>query len=56
MSAEDTVSLDYSVVHAVPGHGKRVDYVPGKDDPLFLGKSLPSALSVVDIDESGGAV
>ncbi|KAH6909366.1 hypothetical protein BKA70DRAFT_1426493 [Coprinopsis sp. MPI-PUGE-AT-0042] len=47
---------DYSVVHAVPGYGKPLDYVPDKKDPLFVGKPLPSALSQKDLNAKGAAL
>ncbi|KAH6912119.1 hypothetical protein BKA70DRAFT_826214 [Coprinopsis sp. MPI-PUGE-AT-0042] len=52
---ETTKTVDYSVVHDVPGHGKPLTYVPDESDPLFVGSPLPSALSTADLDE-GGAV
>ncbi|KAH6912099.1 hypothetical protein BKA70DRAFT_1535253 [Coprinopsis sp. MPI-PUGE-AT-0042] len=51
----DTVPIDYSLVHAVPGHGKPLNYVPDESDPLYVREPLPSALSTRDLDE-GGAV
>jgi hypothetical protein len=49
-------AVDYSLVHAVPGYGKPLDYVPDTSDPLFVGAVLPSALSMEDTRQSGGAV
>jgi hypothetical protein len=46
---------DYSIVHAVPGYGKPLDYVPEENDPLFVGNPLPSALSVKDLDAKSAA-
>jgi hypothetical protein len=43
--SEPEMVVDYSLVHPVPGYGMRLDELPDKDDPLFVRKPLPSALS-----------
>ncbi|KAF6744132.1 hypothetical protein DFP72DRAFT_1095567 [Ephemerocybe angulata] len=42
--------VDFSTVHPVPGISRSLDYVPNKDDPLYLGKPLPTALLQEDIE------
>ncbi|KAF5314643.1 hypothetical protein D9611_007124 [Ephemerocybe angulata] len=37
-------TVDFSIVHAVPGLDKPVDYVPTENDPLYAGRPLPTAL------------
>lgn len=36
--------LDFSITHPVPGLGKPLDYVPTKDDPLYVGPPIATAL------------
>jgi hypothetical protein len=60
--AREREVVDYSIVHAVPGHQKPLNSWPRKSDPLFVGSALPSALDARDLDEDeereekGGAV
>ncbi|KAH6909370.1 hypothetical protein BKA70DRAFT_1188541 [Coprinopsis sp. MPI-PUGE-AT-0042] len=54
-AAASATAVDYSLVYAVPGHGKPLNYAPAQSDPLFVGPSLPSALRLEDLQE-GGAV
>lgn len=44
MAGSEPSTVDFSVVHAVPGLGKRLDYVPSKTDPMYVGEQLPTAL------------
>jgi hypothetical protein len=48
-------TVDYSIVHAVPGHGAPLDFTPPRKSPFFLGRPLPSALRLEDMAE-GDAV
>ncbi|KAG2009566.1 hypothetical protein CC2G_012484 [Coprinopsis cinerea AmutBmut pab1-1] len=54
---DTAATVDYTVVHPMPGHGKPLDYTPKKgEDPLYIGDPFPSALSPGDIDEGGRAI
>ncbi|TFK24949.1 hypothetical protein FA15DRAFT_618654 [Coprinopsis marcescibilis] len=45
----ESAQVDYTVIHPVPGLGRPVDYVPTKDDPLYIGDAFPTALAMSDI-------
>jgi hypothetical protein len=55
MATDEAEMVDYSLVHAVPGHGIHLNYCPDENDPLLIGDPLPCALSDWYLDE-GGAV
>lgn len=44
--------IDYSIAHPVPGLQKPLDYVPTKDDPLYVGQPLPNALLQEEIERA----
>jgi hypothetical protein len=60
--ASEREMVDYTIVHAVPGHEKRLSERPRSNETLFVGDELPSALDAHDLEDGeedeqkGGAV